>query len=329
MISADGETACSERDSHSVEPSTLQTRAALTVLSITRSLMGARLRWFAYRRIGRPLSRRLRGRYVVSVREGYRLRIDLDDIVGAMLVSSGVWEPSVTAVFRAVLRPGDIAVDVGAHLGYFTVLAGRLVGEHGKVYALEPSPATFVDLLRNVELNGLQNVVPLRVAAGPERGQAPLLVPPDGNSGRASLVEWFDREDAERRVVEVEPLHRVLAQRDAGRLALVKIDVEGYEEDVLRGLEPVLETGSRPIVVLEVHGPFVERICAYLEGLCTRFDLVPYELLEPGGERVAVSHRPLETLLVPSQLAELRNGLNVTLVIAASGALRLPGSDCR
>ncbi len=307
------------------------------MLAVTRHLVGAPVRAIAYRRLARPLRGRLHGSHVVRARDGLRLRVDLGDIAGAMLATSGVWEPNVTAAIRSLVRPGDVMVDVGANIGYFSLLAARLAGPSGTVYALEPAASTYAELCANIALNRAVNVVPLQVAAGAEEALLPLRVPRGGNSGRASLVEWpgTDAFVDETVIVPVAPLAALVRPDDQGRVAVVKVDVEGYEEPVLRGLEPVLERGVRPVVVLEAHGPFLEQLAPYLEGFCERFEFTPYELLDLPGERVSISRRALGQLLGPLALRDLRNGRNVALVLLPRGARpeqprgRMPGSGRR
>ena len=91
---------------------------------------------------------------------GLRMYLDpTDTVVCRMIAAYGNWEPSETAWFLRTVKPGDIIVDAGANVGYYTVIGSRLVGDRGKVYAFEPDPSNFELLRKNVELNGLKNVV--------------------------------------------------------------------------------------------------------------------------------------------------------------------------
>lgn len=294
-----------------------ETRAVLGVLAVMRNLPGAQLRELAYRRVARRLRRRLRGSAIVRTVDGVRVRVDLGDIAGGMLATSGVWEPNMTAAFRSLVRPGDVVVDAGANVGYFSLLASRLAGPTGTVYALEPATPSYEELCGNVLLNDATNVRPCHVAAGHRNDLLPLFVPPGGNSGRASLVEWpgANAFGGETVTVPVSPLADIVAEEHRLRVAVVKIDVEGYEESVLRGLEPLLERGARPAVLLEGHGPFLEQLTPYLSGFCERFGLTAYELLDVRGERVSVSRKPLRELITPVVLADLRNGTNTSFAL--------------
>jgi FkbM family methyltransferase len=95
---------------------------------------------------------------------GARFRCDRADFIQRRLAFFGLFEPNLTYFARSVLKPGDIFIDVGANIGYYTILAAAQVGPAGKVYAIEASPTT-CDLLRaNLALNDLRNVIAVNMA---------------------------------------------------------------------------------------------------------------------------------------------------------------------
>src|SRR4029450_8092682 len=101
---------------------------------------------------------------------GSRMIVNTDDLIGRVLAIAGVWEPNVTAAFRRTLAPGDVCLDIGAHIGYYTLLAARLVGPEGHVHAFEPAPASFRRLRANRQLNRLHNGTLARRRSGGEEG---------------------------------------------------------------------------------------------------------------------------------------------------------------
>jgi FkbM family methyltransferase len=218
----------------------------------------------------------------MPVSGGFRMRLDTTDSVGRVLSIGGIWEPPVTALFRSALSPGDVCVDVGANIGYFTLLAATLVGPNGRVYALEPAPDTHAALAASVELNGFSNVRALCVAAGEAEGEA--LLDNHVHSVLSSIRGM--RNDAtgepDGLTVPVRSLASVIESSDLPRLRLVKIDVEGYELEVLRGLEPVLAGGARPTVMVEVHAGRGKRAVPLLLDLIEKYDLKAYELAKGG-----------------------------------------------
>jgi FkbM family methyltransferase len=218
-------------------------------------------------------------RLEIPVLDDIRMVVDTSDVLGRTLATSGIWEPQTTTAFRNLLRDGDVCVDVGANIGYYTLLASKLVGRGGLVYALEPAPDVFAALEENLALNRADNVVALRVAAGPEEGEAQLFRPPAGNVGRSALRPPSDVPSSpDLAAVAVMPLASVIPTSELRRLRLVKIDVEGYEVEVLRGLEPALESGFRPAVLLEVHVLEAPEAPAYLTQLCRRHGLNAHTL---------------------------------------------------
>ncbi len=200
--------------------------------------------------------RRVRKPVEVEIVGGGRMLVDPTDVTGRMLIGSGVWEPHVTAVFRELLSPGDVCVDVGASIGYFTMLASQLVGERGHVYAFEPAPEAYAALHRNVELNGLSNVTAQAVAVGAAEGVETLYDPwVVSNVGAASMLREPDAATHERRSreplsVPVRPLSALVPEPDLRRARLIKIDVEGHEAAVLAGGRALLQRW-RPYLVFE------------------------------------------------------------------------------
>jgi FkbM family methyltransferase len=276
-------------------------RLAAAVLTGLRRLPGWRLRAAAYRSISLPLVERMIAPVEIPVSDGIRMVVDTSDVLGRTLATSGIWEPQTTTAFHSLLADGDVCVDVGANVGYYTLLASNLVGPRGHVYALEPAPEIFAALEANLALNAVSNVTPLRIAAGPEEGHAALFRPPSGNVGRSSLRPHSDvpsRPDCSS--VPVRPLSAVIPAADLHRLRLVKIDVEGYEVEVLRGLEPLFERGLRPAVLVEVHTLDAPEAPDYLEWFCATYSLRPYTLAHDFGlhdrrfSPSAVARSPLE-----------------------------------
>jgi FkbM family methyltransferase len=161
---------------------------------------------------------------------------------------TGTYERPVQDAFEAMLRPGDVVWDVGGHIGFFSLLASRLVGEEGLVVAFEPVEENRARLEENLRLNRTENVVVRPEAIAAECGPAVL-------HGRGSSSMWTMREtadDAPGVVVRCLTLDAVLAETHPP--TLVKIDVEDLELDVLRGAVRVLAE-HRPSLVVELPTP--------------------------------------------------------------------------
>jgi len=166
-----------------------------------------------------------------------------DHVILPRLQRDGVWEENTTEFIRRHLKPGQTFVDVGANVGYFSVLASRLVGAKGQVYAFEAAADNFALLQRNLAANGCQNVAAQQVAAADVDGEALLIRKPD--AGHHTLI-GASREGGDTEVVKCARLNSLLPLVQP---AMVKIDVEGAERLVLQGAEEWLRT-SEPITVI-------------------------------------------------------------------------------
>ncbi|MFK0117384.1 FkbM family methyltransferase [Streptomyces sp. NPDC090994] len=178
-------------------------------------------------------------RRVVEDRFGARFAVDTTDLIQRYLYLFGVWEPHLTGWLRRRLGPGDTFVDVGANIGVFTVLASRLVGGTGRVVAVEASPAFHGHLLRNLRLNGCANVRAVNSAVADRRERLTFVLASSHNMGANSIVPYDGPAES---VFETEavPLTELLTDREVAGARVVKIDVEGAEGSVVRGLAPLL-----------------------------------------------------------------------------------------
>ncbi|WKK26979.1 FkbM family methyltransferase [Streptomyces olivoreticuli] len=200
------------------------------------------------------LNRRLREhprRRVVRVRTGDRFVVDTQDLIQRYLYLFGVWEPNMSGWLQRRLRPGDTFVDVGANIGYFSLLASRLVGNEGHVVAIEASTAFHQRLLRNVRLNGRHNVRAINTAVSDKRELLEFVLASDHNMGANSIVP-YDGPAASSFEVESRPLAEVLTAAEIANARVIKIDVEGAEGSVVRGMAPLLGK-LRPDVELTVE----------------------------------------------------------------------------
>lgn len=187
--------------------------------------------------------------------EGFTLYVRPDDeAVGAGMRRDRAYEVEVTAAIRRFLAPGDVFVDVGASVGYYTVLAARIVGADGHVHAFEPGPQNQSLLLLNVRSNRLENVTLHRVAAGDRRDVGVYDA-----SGGNGFVGPFDGDPAALAVHELVETTTLDDALGDGRVDVVKVDVEGAEGLVLRGARALLAR-RQPVVVFEFSPPSLEAI---------------------------------------------------------------------
>lgn len=179
---------------------------------------------------------------------GHKMLLDVNDsVVAPLLREQGTFEPLETSLVQRELKEGDVVVDVGANIGYYTLIFARLVGESGKVYAFEPDPANFQLLKKNVQLNGYRNIVLERKAVADRTGRRRLYLAPH-NKGDHRLYAppenrpWVD--------VEAVALDDYFAARDE-RIAFIKMDIQGAEGAALTGMRRLLERNPAARLVSE------------------------------------------------------------------------------
>lgn len=185
---------------------------------------------------------------------GFNLEVDAEDIVGRYLYYFGVWEPNLTDWIRGRLSVGDVFVDVGANIGYYSVLASELVGSSGKVVAIEAAPQTFKVLCKNLERNSARNARAVNIAAWHTEGKLQLFTKPDNIVGTTTVIsewaqQWELRSHCE---ILAAPLDKILTAEELKATWLIKIDVEGAEWNVLTRLREIT-SNCRPEVEIMVE----------------------------------------------------------------------------
>ena len=186
-------------------------------------------------RLHRLIRARSSGPVQVSV-QGFRMYVDArDSIVGHALIRDGVWEEYESHLFVSAIRPGMTVADVGAHIGYYTLLAARQVGPGGRVLAFEPDPRTFTLLRRNVDVNLFADrVTALPVALSNAESTADLFRDP-ASVGTPSFAKANLRTGGQPYVVRTTTMDAVLAEQRVGKLNVVTIDAQGAEALVFAG----------------------------------------------------------------------------------------------
>ncbi|MEE8199974.1 MAG: FkbM family methyltransferase, partial [Candidatus Acidoferrales bacterium] len=161
------------------------------------------------------------------------------------------YEEETTELLERWLQPGMTVVDVGAHVGYYTLLAARRVGPTGKVYAFEPEPRNYEALRKNIELNGYgEHVVAVPKAVSSKTGKSWLFLGGDG-PGTHTLVRGEERREETRIPVEVTTLDDFFRERNWPRVDWIKMDIEGGEPAALEGMRETLRRSPDLKLVVE------------------------------------------------------------------------------
>ncbi|HID18118.1 TPA: FkbM family methyltransferase [Candidatus Bathyarchaeota archaeon] len=175
---------------------------------------------------------------------GYKLHLNPNDsLCGAM--ASGIYERFEVDLFRRVVKEGDVIVDVGAHIGYYTLLAAALIGKNGKVYAFEPEPLSFSILTRNVKENNFNDRVILVKRAVSDKTAKVKLFPLNKN-----LRSYVTLPSGKTVDIETTTLDEFFEDKN-WKVDVVKIDVDGAESLVFSGMKKIVEQNRNLKVFME------------------------------------------------------------------------------
>lgn len=201
--------------------------------------------------------------------QGYRMYTDpKDSAISPQLISKGCWEPFETEIFKGLIKPGMTVVDIGANIGYYSLLAAKLVGTSGKVYAFEPFNDTCDILTRSIAVNRMKNVTLVRKAVTNKIGNTRLYfgkyTPACNNlNGKGDFIN-----------VPCATLDHEL--RDV-QIDLIKMDIEGAEEKAFEGMQTIIRNNSNLILVTEVFPEALKKAGssfeAYVSKLLEWFDI--------------------------------------------------------
>lgn len=183
---------------------------------------------------------------------GLQLQLDLQKEKDYWL---GTYEPDLQAALAQLVQPGWVAYDIGAHIGYISLLLARAVGPDGRVFAFEPLPANLERLRANLALNPqLENLEMIPAAASDHSGTARFLLHESGEMGKAAGSAGRQAEYHGELEVPALALDDFVYTQGNPAPQLIKLDIEGGEVLALPGLRRLLAE-ARPLVLLELHGP--------------------------------------------------------------------------
>lgn len=183
---------------------------------------------------------------------GLRVRVALNDMIGRQIYEHGYYEPDTVRLVEKLLEKDMVVMDVGAHVGQYTLVASKLVGEGGQVHSFEPDPLTFDWLKTNVEANRLQNVTVSQTAVAGDQGPKRLFYSKVRDIGSNSLAEQGNYSRSGRWcVVPCTTLDAYARAHGLSRIDFIKADVEGAELGMLQGARGILGSAEPPVLLLE------------------------------------------------------------------------------
>ncbi len=189
---------------------------------------------------------------LIKATDGRELVIDSANESYKYLYFTGVYEPAITAIFRALVKPGDVCLDIGANIGWFTTLFQQLTGRSGTVHSFEPTPPIFEKLQNNLKLNpDPNNVILNNVALGDEEKEIELHIFPNLPDGHASIAT-FDRKDFETFSAKMITLDSYLTTNKIHNVSIAKVDIEGAELMMLKGASNLFSQKQMPVLEIEM-----------------------------------------------------------------------------
>ena len=195
-------------------------------------------------------------------REGFLLRevlgskmyLDLaDEGISRDLIMDGIRERMSVEIVKREVKKGDIVVDIGANIGYYVLLEAQLIGDTGKIYAIEPVPSNYELLRKNIQINGYSNIESYQFAIGDAHGFHPIVLSTHRNKPTLRDVAGTNKEKymTGKTMVEVVTLDDFLKNKPYPNM--IRMDVEGYEYQIIRGMKNTLQRKLPLTLCIEFH----------------------------------------------------------------------------
>lgn len=196
----------------------------------------------------------------VKNRYGFYMQLDPRQHVERTILFFGEWEPDITRQMIDRIKPGDIVIDIGANVGYYTLLAAKMVGPKGKVYAVEASPKTLKKLRTNIKCNDFKNIEILPYGAwncNTEKTFYCNIL----NLGVSSIAQLQPVQNGyyEAETIEMRRIEELIPKDEYSAVSLIKMDVEGSEFYALEGLSSILSQKNIS-VFLEYNPMLLEKL---------------------------------------------------------------------
>ncbi|MES2070906.1 MAG: FkbM family methyltransferase [Pseudomonadota bacterium] len=206
--------------------------------------------------------------------QGVNMLINTKEHIQRFIYFWGLWEHNELRVLQALLRPGDVFLDLGANIGFFSLVASKIVGDRGHVHAFEAIPDTLRELEHNIELNSVRNITVHPQAAANQNMLVRFARP---TSAAGSEVNSMRYEIHGENYWEV-PCVRVDECLDLTQaIRLIKIDIEGAEMLALRGMEKILQQPGKPIILCEVIDDILREMSSSAEELFSFLEAQDYK----------------------------------------------------
>jgi FkbM family methyltransferase len=174
---------------------------------------------------------------------GHKMYLDSKDSLH--LSFNDTHEKLETEIFKKEIKRGDIVLDIGANIGYYTLIAARIVGDKGKVFAFEPDPENFSLLKKNIAINGYKNVTPVQKAVSDKFRKIKLFLSEDNKAGHRIYDDMTGKKFISVGAVVIDDFLK------GNKVDFVKMDVEGAEGKALAGMSKIIKENKKLKILTE------------------------------------------------------------------------------
>ncbi|NVM04160.1 MAG: FkbM family methyltransferase [Candidatus Helarchaeota archaeon] len=202
-------------------------------------------------------------RIIIKKIDGINYELHLNQLIDSSIYYSGCFEIETTNAIKKILKPGMIALDIGANIGCHTLPMAKIVGSKGKVIAFEPMKWPFKKLKRNIELNNFNNIIIENIALSDKREVKEILFRSSWTLDNTKIEEANEPHK-----VQLETLDEYIKKHDIERVDFIKLDVDGYEYKILRGASGTLKK-FKPTIIMELGIITLENFGDNIEDLIT------------------------------------------------------------
>jgi FkbM family methyltransferase len=216
-----------------------------------------------------------------------------------------VWEPTSTKIVRDIVKSGDVVLDIGANIGYYTVIISKIVGNSGKVLAFEPTKHFAKVLKENIKVNKLENVSVYEYGLSNKESESDIFI-----GDNSATIHWLENQGTpiNKETISLKALDSIIDSLNIEKIDFIKIDVDGHEPSFLEGAWKTLSR-YKPKILLEVAH------ASYFRAGFTAWDF--YNEIRSRGSRIFSEKNMLEYQNLESFLNECGNfdhGVNVLII---------------
>jgi FkbM family methyltransferase len=252
---------------------------------------------------------------VTTVAPGVKMVLNSESVL-SKAIYAGRFEWQELQLLKKILQPGDTFVDIGSNIGLYSMIAAKRVGKNGSVYAVEPVSKTFKRLERNILLNKYLNVKAYQLAISSSNGTLPMSVSQDGYDAWNSLTKPARGEKYLTEEVKTIRFDDFVQQNSlSGRIKMVKVDVEGWEDELFKGAFKTLSTADAPILQVEFNEPALNAAGSSSRKLADRIIGFGYQLYTYDGSKNILKKFEYEGEALDTNLYALKDLDSVLLLL--------------